>query len=87
VRHEKPIAAFVGALAGLVLVIVLFMPLTGILKTGDDIIDTVAEMTHNETIQQSTAARLLDHYGNDASGTVLRACGGNALYNMTARIS
>ncbi len=87
VRHDKKIAAGVGAFTGLILAIVIFMPLTGLLKTADDIVDTVANMTQSQKIEQSAGVRLLDHYANDAGVTVLHASGGRVLYDMTARAS
>lgn len=87
VRHDKRIAAWVGGFTGLLIAVVLFMPMIGILKTADDIVDTVAEMTHNETILEKESVKLLDKYANDAGSTVMRACGGKVLYDMTARVS
>jgi len=87
VRNDKKIAAGVGAFTGLILAIVIFMPLTGLLKTADDIVDTVADMTQSPKIEQSAGVRLLDHYANDAGVTVLHASGGRVLYDMTARAS
>ena len=87
VRHDKKIAAGLGAFTGLILAIVFFMPLTGLLKTSDDIVDTVVDMMDNEELQESEGIQMLDRYANDASGTVLRACGGTVLYDLTANAS
>ena len=86
VRHDQKIATGVGAFTGLLIAVVLFMPLIGILETTDDIVDTVVEMTHNETLPEKEAVKLLDKYANDAGATVMRACGGRVLYDMTARV-
>ena len=85
VRHDRAIGAGVGVLSGLILAVVVFMPLTGLLKTSDDIVDTVAEMTQLEALESSPGMQMIDHYANDASCTVMRACGGRVLYDMTAR--
>lgn len=45
VKHDKKLGAAVGALCGLILAIIVFMPLTGILKTSNEIVDIIYDMT------------------------------------------
>ncbi len=85
-RHDRKLGAGIGAFSGIILVIVIFMPLMGILKTADDIVDTLAEISYVETINKSSSAKLLNTYANDAAGTVLHASGGRVLYDLTAQV-
>lgn len=85
VRHDKKIGAIVGAISGFLVTIVVFMPLTGLLKTSGDVVDFVMELTQKEDEGSPEVLQLLDRYSNDASSTVLQACGGRVLFDLTAR--
>lgn len=85
VKHDKKLGAVVGAVSGFVLAVIVFMPLTGILKSADEIADLVQTMTQSSEMEESKELQLLDKYANDASGNVLYSCGGKAIYNLTAR--
>ena len=85
VIHDKKIGAAVGALAGLVLAIIVFMPLTGLLNSTTETLEVVQEFVEIPALEEAEWAVLVDKYSHDASGTVLQACGGRGLYNLTAR--
>ncbi len=87
VRHDKKIGAIVGAISGLLVAIVVFMPLTGLLNTSSDVVDFVMELTQKEDTEKPEALQLLDRYASDTSSTVLQACGGRVLFDLTARTS
>lgn len=86
VKNDKRLGAAVGVLTGFVLAVVIFMPLTGLLRSADDIAD-IAKGMNIPAVEKSGELALLEVYANDASGTVLNACGGQALYDLTTRVS
>ena len=85
VKKEKRIGAALGALSGFVLTVLIFMPITGLVKSGDLIMDTFRAQTESAAAEDAKGEQLLDRYANDFSGTVLYACGGEAVYNMTTQ--
>ncbi len=85
VVNDKKLGALVGALSGFIIAVVVFMPLMGLLKSADDIADTLKEMTDIPAVENSKGLDILDRYANDASGTVLYTCGGGVIYDITTR--
>lgn len=87
VKHEKNLGMVVGIISGFMLSVIVFMPLTGLLKSANDIVNVVSEMTDNSKIKESKGVQLLDKYANDFSGTVLNTCGGQVIYDLASRTS
>ena len=87
VKRERSIAAAVGAISGVMLTIIVFMPLTCGLKTVNNAVDVAQGVMGEERFPDIPALDLLDKYSNDASGTVINTLGGKALFDMTTRIS
>jgi hypothetical protein len=87
VKHEKKLGMVVGIISGFMLSVIVFMPLTGLLKSANDIVNVVSEMTDNSKIKESEGVQLLDKYANDFSGTVLNTCGGQVIYDLASRTS
>ena len=90
VRSDRSWGAVVGVLSGLIVSIVVFMPLTGLLKTGQsvaDVLENMDEIPAVTKIEESKGMKLLDRYADDASSTILYSCGGKVLYNLTVRTS
>ena len=83
--HDKKIGAAVGVLSGFILAIIVFMPLMGLLNSTTDVLDVAQEFAEIPALEEAEWVKLVDKYSNDISGTVLQACGGRGLYNLTAR--
>ena len=86
VEKDKKLGALVGAISGIVISVVVFMPLMGCLKTTHKVIDVISESEIVKVNTESETFRVIDKYSNDASGTVLYYCGGNLIYDLTTRI-
>ena len=87
VKHEKKLAMAIGIISGFMMSVIVFMPLTGTLKSANDIVHIVSDMTDNSKIKESEGVQLLDKYANDFSGTVLNTCGGQVIYDLASRTS
>ena len=87
VKKDKKIGALLGIVSGFILSVVIFAPLVGALKTADGIVDILKTNTDIPAIENSKSLELLDKYSNDFSGTVINACGGAVLYDMTTSTS
>ncbi len=87
VKYNKRMGALVGVVSGFLIAIVVFMPITGLLNTADDVVDIVETSLTNVKFKNAKSLELLDKYSDDFAGTVLNACGGRALYDMTTTIS
>ena len=87
VKKDKHIGAWLGVVSGFILSVVIFAPLVGALKTADGIVDIIKTNTDIPAIENSKELALLDKYSNDFSGTVINACGGAVLYDMTTGTS
>ncbi|MBO7250964.1 MAG: hypothetical protein J6V42_06795 [Clostridia bacterium] len=85
--NDKIFGAIVGALSGLIISIVVFMPLMGVLKTTYTLLDSLNKVESYYISVDSDDLKLLDKYANDASGTVLYCCGGGEIYDLTTRIN
>lgn len=87
VKRDRSIAAAVGAISGVMLSIIFFMPFTCGLKTVNNAVDVAQGLMGEEMFPDVPELKLLDKYSNDASGTVINSLGGKALFDMTTRIS
>jgi len=87
VKKEKNIGAAIGALSGVILSIIIFMPLIGGMKSVNNTVGIVGAITGKDKTEQVEALQMLDKYSNDFMGTVFDACGGGMLYDLTTRIS
>ncbi len=87
VKKDKPIGAAIGIVSGLLLSIVVFMPLTGLLKSADDALELITELTGDATVKEIDGINLIEKYSDDVMVTSIYACGGETLYNLTARTS
>ena len=87
IKYNKRMGAAVGVISGFIIAIVVFMPITGVLNTADDVVDIVETSVSNVKFKNPKSMALLDKYSDDFAGTVLNACGGRALYDMTTTIS
>lgn len=87
IRKDKAIGATVGLVSGLILSIVVFMPLTGLLKSSSDVIDLAESITGNTELESVEGVQLLKQYSNDAAINVFDSCGSSVLYDLSTRTS
>lgn len=87
VRKDKHIGAVIGAISGLITAIVVFMPLSGLLKTGNEILGIVKQNTSETGYSLPSELDLIEHYSNDTAINVIHSCGGGTLYDLTTRAS
>lgn len=84
-KNDRIIGAFIGAICGFIIIVVVFMPLCGIMRS----IDNIAAMTEKisgESLYESTeGGEELKKYTNDFSVHFIDACGGKFLFDLTAR--
>lgn len=81
----KVYGALVGVFSGLIVSAVVFMPLTGILKTATEAVDVAVILTADEEIENEEAVQLLRRYSNDVAVNAFHSCGSNVLYDFTVR--
>jgi hypothetical protein len=86
-KYNKGMGAAVGALTGVLIAIAVLMPVTGLLNTAGDVVDILETSTSKVVTKNSKTIALVDKYSDDFAGTLLNACGGKALYDMTTTIS
>ena len=87
VRKDKQIGAVVGMLSGFILAIVVFMPLSGLLKSGSEVMSVVTDLIGEEKVEQVDGLGLIEKYADDVSVTVVDSCGGGVFYDLTVRTS
>lgn len=87
VKREKSIAAAIGAISGVMLAIIVFMPLTCGLKTANSAVEVAQGLLGEEMFPETRETRSLKKYSKDASASVINILGGDALFDMTTRIS
>lgn len=86
VAKDKHLGAAIGAISGIIISIVVFMPLVGCLKSTYNLLDVMAQDEIAIVNAESETLGVIGKYANDASGTVLYYCGGNVIYDLTTRI-
>lgn len=86
VRKNKAIAAFVGALSGFLISIVVWTPVTGALKTVSATLD-FAESVTGESVLDEEIEEPLSYYSDDFSVSLVSGCGGKMLFNFATTVS
>ncbi len=86
IKKDKKIGALLGVISGFILSVVIFMPFIGALRSANDIINIIKINTDIAAIEDSEELKLIDKYSKDFSGTVINACGGGVLYDLTTMV-
>lgn len=85
-KNDKKIGGLIGAVAGFVLSVAIFMPLVGLMSSANDAIAITKEITNVRAIEESEDFNTLDRYANDFSVKLLYSCGGSTIYDVATRV-
>ncbi len=85
VRHGKKLGTIMGVISGFIIAVVLFMPFTGVLKTADKVVKIVEGYDMPEGKRLDPRIFLISKYSDEFSVNLVYACGGDILFDLTAR--
>ncbi len=85
VKKDKKLGAILGIVSGFILSVVVFTPLVGVLRSADDVLDIIESYADIPAIEDSEELELVGKYSDDISCTVISACGGGVLYDLSTR--
>jgi len=84
-KNDRIIGALIGALCGFIIIVVVFMPLCGIMRSIDNIADITEKISGESLYAPSEDGEELKKYTNDFSVHLIDTCGGKFLFDLTAR--
>ncbi len=86
IKKNNTIAAFVGALTGFLVSIVVFSPLAGISKTATAALDFANTVT-GEEIVDGEVTEAVEYISEDFSVCMVAACGGKTVFSFSTAVS
>ena len=85
VKRNKTIAAFVGALTGIITCLVVFSPYVGAATIVDGAIDFINSSTDEEIISEDVED-YIRYFADDPAVSVLSACGSDSLFDFATAV-
>jgi hypothetical protein len=86
-KNDKKLGAAVGAVAGLLMTVVVFTPFTALPKAADTTIKIVEEFNYNGSGTVNKNSRELIAFSDDFIGNVVYSCGGKMLFDIASTSS
>ena len=82
-KQDKNLGAVIGAVSGVLITLTVFMPISGIFKTGERLIDVLSKFSDENTLA-SDEDDDFNRYADDLMLNVVYSFGGRSLFDMTA---
>ncbi len=81
-KHSKRIGGWIGLAAGIFLTILSLSPITGLIKTSDNLLGLVSEFLDPETQTMPAEVLEISEWSDDFMVTAVDVCGGGMWFNM-----
>ena len=85
VKNNKIIASFIGAVTGFVISVIVFTPISGVVRTAASAIDFAEEKMEEEILEEEVL-EAFEYLSDDFSLSLVAACGGEMLFDFSTAI-